>query len=188
MIMGAKKGLKPHAESIVLASWVMSLNQEKEHHRIENTPLPDSFGELDFLDGDFDGVDGKGRDFNTIHWSSKRLLNGWVIRDEIREINPSGEKVAEKIVVRTYSSDLEQWKAVQLDLKSNRLTTYSGSSAGNTVVMESDTDLSSSAAVQKRQLFIRQGDKRFTVIEQFSTDDGETWSEERRPFTLHKIM
>jgi hypothetical protein len=180
--------MKVPSDSLYLASWVLSLNQSQQPADVQDGLLPDGFQDFDFLEGEFDGVEQRPDGLKTISWKSERMLNGWVIRDEIKEYDSRGVLTSDKVIVRTYSKDHEEWKAVQIDLRTNKLTNFTGFGSGNTVIMECERDLARPGLEARRQVFVIQGEKRFTLIEQVSTDNGDTWQEERRPMTLHKIL
>lgn len=186
--MRSATSMKTPSESLFLASWVLSLNATREVGRVQNGELPTSFRDFEFLQGEFDGLSESGPDFDTVFWKSERLLNGWIIRDEIKRTDENGVIRGESVQVRTFSEDLQQWKSVLIDLRKKELKTFSGWRSGNAVIMEQDKELHLPFNHQKRHLYIPGGSRKFTLVKQSSVDGGESWVEDSQPLTLHKIM
>lgn len=188
MKINPASGPKSPADSLFLAAWVLSLNSSQEPDSVQNGKTPSSFGDFDFLDGEFDGIIKRGGLFETIHWQAERLLNGWIIRDEIKHYNHSGVLIADTIQVSTYSSDQDCWKQVQFDSSNRKVRSFSGTREGNIIVLDEEHDLLRPVDQLKRQLLIPSGKRKFTRAGQVSVDDGESWFEDGQPLTLHKIM
>ena len=130
-----------NSELVYVAAWVMSLNEEDSTQFSDDWNPPLEMEQFGFLIGEWEGrgyvavSDGAIEQECLVNWKAWRMLDGWAIQDEISLVLPDSKTLHRSTLLRTYSSDLGQWKIVEMRFPTQQISEFRAQRVGDSMVM-----------------------------------------------------